>query len=202
MPNYKLTYFNSKGMGELPRYVLFHSGIPFEDNRITKEQWPELKPTMPFARMPVLEEDGVQVSGGRVIARYLGEKPEFNLAGSNPLENAQIASVGDFLDDLQHEIIKAHMEKDAERKAAIVKDFLENGVPKYYGTLHKRLEDNGGYLWGGKLTWVDFYFAVLLDFVYDHFKDVFQKFPKIIEFKEKIEALPNIAKYLKERPEN
>ena len=41
----KLTYFDGKGRGELSRLILAYGGQPWEDDRITFENWPELKPS-------------------------------------------------------------------------------------------------------------------------------------------------------------
>jgi hypothetical protein len=43
-PTYKLTYFNTKGLGEPIRWLLSYGGVEFEDNRIEKADWPEIKP--------------------------------------------------------------------------------------------------------------------------------------------------------------
>ena len=45
MPNYKLTYFNGRGRAELIRLIFAQAGVEYEDNRIVKEQWMELKPS-------------------------------------------------------------------------------------------------------------------------------------------------------------
>ena len=44
MPTYKLVYFNTKGRAEISRWILAQAGVKYEDVRITKEQWAELKP--------------------------------------------------------------------------------------------------------------------------------------------------------------
>ncbi|KAK3103458.1 hypothetical protein FSP39_019404 [Pinctada imbricata] len=42
---YKLTYFNLRGRGELPRLILAAAGVPFEDKRIQfGKEWEEFKP--------------------------------------------------------------------------------------------------------------------------------------------------------------
>lgn len=40
----KLTYFNAMARAELIRLTLAAGEIPYEDNRITFEEWPKLKP--------------------------------------------------------------------------------------------------------------------------------------------------------------
>ena len=200
MSIYKLSYFNTRGLGEISRYVFAQAGVKFEDNRITKEEWPKVKPTTPFGMIPVLEEDGKKLAGGRVIARYLAEKPEFNLAGSNAFENAEIASIADVIDSYAVEIMKVRFEEDEARKKELLKVFLETTAPKYLGILQKQLQNNNGYLWGGKLTWPDLYLAVILDLTYEHLKEVYDKYPELVQLKERVESLPNIAKWLNERP--
>jgi hypothetical protein len=43
-PTYKLTYFNVKGLGEPIRFLFAYGGIEFEDFRIEKQEWPQIKP--------------------------------------------------------------------------------------------------------------------------------------------------------------
>ena len=50
-----LIYFDLPGRAELTRILLNYAGIPFEDRHVTRDQWPELKPTTPFGQLPVLE---------------------------------------------------------------------------------------------------------------------------------------------------
>ena len=45
MTKIKLTYFDGRGRGELSRLILAYGGQPWEDDRISFEQWPELKPS-------------------------------------------------------------------------------------------------------------------------------------------------------------
>lgn len=43
MAEYKLTYFNNKGLAEPIRFILALAGAEFEDIRIEKDQWPNQK---------------------------------------------------------------------------------------------------------------------------------------------------------------
>ena len=42
---YKLIYFNLRGRAELARLILAQAGVEYDDHRIEKESWPELKPS-------------------------------------------------------------------------------------------------------------------------------------------------------------
>ena len=41
----KFTYFNGMGRGELSRLILAYAGVAYEDNRVTFDEWPALKPS-------------------------------------------------------------------------------------------------------------------------------------------------------------
>lgn len=43
MPQYRITYFNSKGRAEVMRQILAYGGQDFEDKRLDPEQWMDLK---------------------------------------------------------------------------------------------------------------------------------------------------------------
>lgn len=43
MPEYKLIYFNLMGRAELTRWLFAYGGIPYTDERIEREEWPEKK---------------------------------------------------------------------------------------------------------------------------------------------------------------
>ena len=42
---YKLIYFNARGMAEPSRLILSYAGVPFEDTRIERADWPAMKPS-------------------------------------------------------------------------------------------------------------------------------------------------------------
>lgn len=48
MAEYKLMYFNGKGLAELSRFIFAAADVPYEDFRFEFKDWPALKPTMPF----------------------------------------------------------------------------------------------------------------------------------------------------------
>ena len=72
--SYKLTYFNIKGLGHPIRFMFFQGGVPFEDNRIKREDWEAMKPTTPMGQMPLLEVDGKIVCQTAAICRFVGKK--------------------------------------------------------------------------------------------------------------------------------
>ena len=55
---YKLVYFDAPCRAELIRWIFAYGGQEFDDHRITREDWPTLKATTPFGKLPYLEVDG------------------------------------------------------------------------------------------------------------------------------------------------
>jgi hypothetical protein len=47
----KLTYFDIKGVAESIRLAFTVGGIKFEDERLTREQFTAIKPTLPFLQV-------------------------------------------------------------------------------------------------------------------------------------------------------
>ena len=201
MPSYKLYYFQGKGVAEPIRLLFAYKSIQYEDVRIPGEKWLETKPNTPFGVVPVLEEDGKKLGGSVVILRYLAEKPEFNVAGSNAWDNAWLANIGDFIKDLNTERAKAKYEKDEKRKEELEKKFGEEVIPKYLGKINEMTMDNG-YLCCGKLTWVDLLLYQQLEFLIEKRPDILKDYPGLAKAKANVEGDANIAKWLAERPQS
>ena len=89
-PKVKLTYFPLRARGELPRALLDMGGVHWEDDVITFEQWPSVKPATPYGQLPVLRWDGLEISQSLGICQYIAKKT--GLAGNNP-EQAAIADM-------------------------------------------------------------------------------------------------------------
>ena len=202
MPTYKLYYFPSKGRAELIRWIFVQAGVPYEDKRIAGEEWAAFKPNTPFGSIPVLDVDGKLLAGSGPIARYLAE--ELGLAGSNAIENCELASLYDVMDDLFAKLAGFFFEKDEARKATLKKDLDDTQLPKYLGILDKRIKDNGspeGWIYGQKLTYADLRVALVSDVVVMiGGANVLDAYPDLAKLKATVEALPNIAKWIQERP--
>ena len=78
-----------------------------------------------------------------MILRYLAEKAEFNVAGSNEWENAWLANIADFVNDFTIEVIKVVFEKDEEKKKELDANFVAEVVRKYLGKLKEMAKDTG-----------------------------------------------------------
>ena len=72
---YKLYYFDLMGRAESTRCLLWKWGVPYEDKRLTREEWAELKEELEpegHTGMPILElPDGKKLSQSAAIMNYI-----------------------------------------------------------------------------------------------------------------------------------
>ena len=74
MPKLKLTYFDIHGgRAEVTRLALVISETPFEDNRISFQEFGETQSSFPFNAVPILEVDGEALTQSSTISRYVGK---------------------------------------------------------------------------------------------------------------------------------
>jgi glutathione S-transferase len=200
MSTYKLYYFPARGRAEAIRFVFKEAGVEFEDVRVTGEDWGKTyKEESPFGYMPILEVDGKKISGSYVCARFLGEK--FGLAGENEFQNAEIASVGDAIHDLEGDVVKFVFEKDPEAKAKLQKELKETKFPMRFKYLERQAAKADEYFFG-KVTWVDFTFYLWVEIILKEFATALDEFPKLKGIMAKVPERPNIKKWIAERPES
>lgn len=201
MATYKLYYFDIKGRAEIIRMVLKQAGIEFEDIRFKKKEWLEKYKTLsPLGTCPWLEVgDNDRYGGSLVVARYIAEQT--GLAGTNDIENAQLAGIADTVFDWMDAGIGPYFVSDLEKKKKLMEEFVKKS-PKWCDVLEGTVTTSG-WIYGQKITWVDLLIAVGIDMLCSVYptNDLFVNYPKLSALKAKVEEQPNIAKWLKERPQ-
>jgi len=151
MPQYKLLYFNVKGRAELARLIFAYAGQKYEDVRYTIEEFAEIKPTMPFLQLPVLEVDGTQLTQSHSIARFLARR--FKIAGRNNLEAAQADAYVDLVYELMDGMTASFYETDPEKKKELGQKFMTEELGPKLRTVEKQLKANGShYLVGDSVS--------------------------------------------------
>lgn len=201
MPSYKLTYFGAKGRGEVVRFIFAQAGVPYDDVRLEYggQEWPKIKEGTPFGTMPILEVDGKQLCESMVIARFLGER--FGLAGDSDMERAEIACVAEATMGILADYVATFYEQDETRRAAMMKKISEESAPAKLKYFERRAVTNeNGWMVGGKLSWADLAVYQMIDWMKDVRADMLDEFPGMKKLKASVEALPNIAKWIQERP--
>ena len=133
----------------------------------------------------------------RYLFRFLAA--QFGLKGKNNLESALIDEVVDTIEDVINVTIKTHFETDPVKKAETVSQLNESAVLPMLANIEKRLVSRGGqFLVGNALSLADIH---LFFFCSEYTTPkLLANTPKIANLVKRVEYLPNIQKWLKNRP--
>lgn len=205
MPKYVLSYFNMRGRGEFNRLLFAALGVEYQDHRIERQQWPELRPTMPFHQLPVLEVDGVRICQSSAIGSYLAHT--YGIAGKTVVDQARAVMIVECINDVLGKNLRDFIFEtdDVKRKEASEKYAAEQVTPALVALEKMLIENKGGdgYLVGDDLTWADVkllaYVGVLQSM---HIDSVLDKVPKLKALVQRITELPRIKAYLETRPDS
>jgi len=155
-PVLKLTYFDAPGRGEIIRLALFVGNVPFEDERLSREEFRKIKPTLHYRQLPVLSVDGRVMAQSLAIARYVGA-----LSGIYPTDNLMNAFMVDEIlmasDDVFTSILQYIWETDSEKKANMLAALLDHKLDDALADIEKRLQSNfkGPFILGEKISLAD-----------------------------------------------
>ncbi|KAL7677971.1 hypothetical protein ACOME3_004200 [Neoechinorhynchus agilis] len=196
----KLYYFDGPGRGDLIRIMLHYGAQKFDDFLITEDMWMELKDQMPLGLVPVIELNQNQmIPETGAIVRFLARK--LKLDGHTPINSARCDAVFTLMIKSSIKAVMAVNDRSGDRKA-IFNNFLNYDLPDLVATFKSLAVKYGkdGYVIGDTITYVDFaiyVFASLLSLLIQRpcINDEF-----IEENKRKIESLPQLVEYFKNRP--
>jgi len=203
MPEYKLQYFDFRALGEPIRLIFIAAGVPFEDDRIPREDWPNQKNKIPFGKVPVLYVDGKRLIQSVAISRFLAKR--HNLVHEDPLLDARCDEVADSLLELRTLFVQYFLEKDETRKEVLKSNLLTESFPRNFGILNELIGEHGGpYVVGKKLTWVDLTIASWIDVWEDTIltPEFVKGYPAVQKLKNAVFSIPSIQEYVMKRPKS
>eukprot|EP00834_Sanchytrium_tribonematis_P003642 NODE_147_length_15617_cov_0.576750.p14 type:complete len:209 gc:universal NODE_147_length_15617_cov_0.576750:14487-15113(+) len=199
-PKLKLTYFDIRGRAEPIRLALQVANIPFEDHRIKKEEWPNLKPNMPFGQLPVLTiDDKTVLAQSLAILRYIGKLG--NLYPQDPLQAAFVDQVIDQIKDIGDSLNATFQEKDDEKKMKMRETLANETWPMKFKALEAVLVKHGnGYAVGNQISIAD---ILLYTFVWAITSGVLDGIPKslldgyltILKVNQQVHDHPKVAEW-------
>nr|AFJ24753.1 glutathione S transferase-1 [Schmidtea mediterranea] len=196
MSTVKVTYFDARGRAELIRLVLKASKIEFEDVRITKDKWPEVKPTTPTGKLPVVEYEGKQLTQSMAIARVVARKHGF--MGEDDKEYYLVErAIGQMVDVLEglYKIYFAPEEKKEELRAEYVATSGRDNLKALEGFIKET-----GFFAGEKITLAELFFLVVSDYLVK-LPQLYDDFPKLKELRERIlKANTDVEEWVNTRP--
>lgn len=205
MTTLKLTYFDfNGGRGEPARMALQIAGIPFEDDRVPLEDWPQRKASTPFGALPVLYVDEYPLTQSNTINRYVGE-----LAGLYPTDSWQAALCDEAMglaEDIAVRVVATFGIQDPAEMKAARQALVDGPLSSYLRGLETRLQRTGGQFFSdSRLTMADLKVAVqmasLASGILDHIPtDLAERAaPALVQHRRRVEDEPRVAAYLKAR---
>lgn len=203
MAQYKLTYFDMDGGRGEPVRIAFHAaGIDFEDHRVSFPEFGEMRSSLRFSCLPVLEIDGEVVTQSNGMSRYIGKMAE--LYPEDELQALYCDEALGACEDLLHAMVKTFGLEGDELKAA--REALVDGwLTIFVRGLGEILARGGEYFADNRLTIADLkVFGItrwLRSGTLDHVpQDLVDRLaPNLAEHQARIEAHPAVTAYYASR---
>jgi prostaglandin-H2 D-isomerase / glutathione transferase len=197
-----LTYFDfAASRGEECRLALHHAGVPFTDERLSREQWLARKPSTPFGALPVLTAEGHgQLAQSNAILVLVGRLHD--LHPQDPWAAARHESLMAAVEDLRVKLNPINRIKDPDEKRRAREEIATGYLQEWGASVEKQLGD-GPFVAGAKLHVADIkLFVALSPFLkgsIDHVpSDVFKAFPRLLRLFEAVQTHPKtVAWYAK-----
>ena len=140
------------GRGETARVALTIGGIDFVDHRIKFQDWPALKPEMPFNAVPVLAIDGARLAQSNSINRYVGKLT--GLYPEDPIEQLRCDETMDAVEDISPKIVATFgLKDDALKKAR--EELTAGPLTTYLKNMERCLSTRGDWFADNRLTVAD-----------------------------------------------
>lgn len=213
----KLEYFNIVGVAEKVRLALVLSGTPFEDVRLSQQDWAARKPTARYGQVPILTlPSGDEIYQSDAMLRWAGAQGDGALYPSDPATRLLIDEIIGVCGDMDRNWRPCiylgmrpekygHAGVDAESKGAIVKTlreaFVTEDLPLFAGYFSGFIERSGGpFLAGSTITIADLQaynqLAYFTKGIADHIPaDCLTKFPAICSYLDHVQNYPPIKAY-------
>jgi len=205
--SYKFHYFPARSRGEHLRYILYQSGVQFDDVIVMPDRWATLKAEVPLGFMPyLLVDDKVKLCQSMVVGQFLAA--ELGLAGRDHLEASQVFMYAHGVNDFHEKLIKHQFhalltpmfgKEDHNKAAEVWQTELKNAAWKDHCELYtKVLQANGGtWLVGDRVSWADLFQAEIADRVGKLVDpQALDPYPLLKAHCQRVYELPNIKKYV------
>ena len=192
---------------EVLRVSLFIKDIPFEDIRISREEFIHLIKTgflpngkkVPFHQLPVIEVDGVIIGQTGAIARYCGKVS--NLYADDMLKAAKIDQIIDAATDITNVVSPTIREKDQEKKMEDRKVLVNKLLPRWFRYLENLLLEDDSTWFVEKMTIADIAIWRLLGWLTSGIIDgiptsVVNDFPKLKNIHHQVHTHPKVQEWM------
>jgi len=199
MTKYKLTYFDLEARGELIRLIFTVAKVKYEDHRVSFDEWPQIKPKMPFQQLPVLYiDDNPPLTQSGAIEKYLASI--YGLNGDNELEAAYIEMITNQINDVTLSALPFFEKDEKVKDEKFSKQFQEKIIPsmKYI----ENQMNNNEFLVGKKLSYADLFVMQIILYFKRAFPKYLPEIPKLCALSDRISQMEGVKQYIDNRPKN
>ncbi|MDC1054032.1 glutathione S-transferase family protein [Alphaproteobacteria bacterium] len=192
---------------EVLRVSLFIKDIPFEDIRVSREEFVNLIKTgflpngkrSPFHQLPVIEVDNQIIGQTGAIARYCGKVS--NLYADDMLKAAKIDQIIDAATDITNKVSPTIKEKNLEKKMEDRKVLVNKLLPRWFRYLEHLLSENESTWFVEKMTIADIAIWRLLGWLTSGIIDgiptsIVDDFPKLKNIHHQVHTHPKVQEWM------
>ena len=192
---------------EVLRVSLFIRDIPFEDVRVSREEFIHLIKTgflpngkrSPFHQLPVIEVEDKIIGQTGAIARYCGKVS--NLYSDDMLKAAKIDQIIDAATDITNVVSPTIREKDQEKKMEDRKVLVNKLLPRWFRYLENLLSEDDSTWFVEKMTIADIAIWRLLGWLTSGIIDgiptsVVDDFPKLKNIHHQVHTHPKVQEWM------
>lgn len=179
--------------------------IPFEDNRISMDEFVALKPSLPLGSIPVAEIDGETYAQTNALVRYFG-----NLSGLYPkcaLKALKVDQVIETVMDMQAALFSYRADEDGKVCKAQVDKKIKVDAPRYWGGCEKMLErySSGPFVLGDQVSIADICISVIYLFLATGYlkfvpSNALDGYTRMHEVFKSVMAIPDVQKWYEAHP--
>jgi len=192
---------------EVLRVSLFIKDIPFEDARVSREEFVHLIKTgflpngkrAPFHQLPVIEVDGKIIGQTGAIARYCGKVS--NLYSDDIFLAAKIDQVIDAATDITNLVSPTIREKDQIKKMEDRKVLVNKLLPRWFRYLENLLSEDNSTWFVEKMSIADIAIWRLLGWLTSGIIDgiptsIVDDFPKLKNIHHQVHTHPKVQEWM------
>ena len=192
---------------EVLRVSLFIKDIPFEDIRVSREEFVHLIKTgflpngkkAPFHQLPVIEAEGKIIGQTGAIARYCGKAS--NLYADDNLKAAKIDQIIDAATDITNLVSPTIREKDLDKKMDDRKLLVNKLLPRWFRYLENLLSEDKSTWFVEKMSIADVAIWRLLGWLTSGIIDgiptsVVDDFPKLKNVHHQVHTHPKVQEWM------
>ena len=192
---------------EVLRVSLFIKDIPFEDVRVSREEFIHMIKTgflpngkrSPFHQLPVMEVDGEIIGQTGAIARYCGKIS--NLYADDMLKAAKIDQIIDAATDITNVVSPTIREKDEVKKIEDRKILVNKLLPRWFRYLENLLSEDDSIWFVEKMTIADIAMWRLLGWLKSGIIDgiptsIIDDFPKLKNIHHQVHTHPKVQEWM------